>query len=117
MSLQTTEELCLIALKFDTEFEGELTPAFQKWHEEFGKLSQNHWKVSKLRLWWNPMIQSGKCMSLKFTAELCVMTNKWCKIWTGIDLSDQNWHEKTLTRALERLKSLHFNEAAFDESI
>ena len=65
-----------MTLKFDTELEGELTHAFQKWHEEFGKLSQDHWKVSKLRLWWDPMIQSGKCMSLKFTAELCVMTKK-----------------------------------------
>ena len=49
---------------------------FQKWHEEFGKFSPEHLKVSKLGLWWDPFIQSRKCMSLKFTGELCVMTMK-----------------------------------------
>ena len=49
---------------------------FQKWHEEFGKFSPEHLKVSKLGLWWDPFVQSRKCMSLKFTEELCVMTMK-----------------------------------------
>ena len=47
-----------------------------KWHEEFGKFSPEHLKVSKLGLWWDPFVQSRKCMSLKFTEELCVMTMK-----------------------------------------
>ena len=47
---------------------------FGKWHEEFGKFSPEHSKVSKLGLWWNPFIQSRKCMSLKFTEEFCVVT-------------------------------------------
>ena len=33
-------------------------------------------KVSKLELWWDPFIQSRKCMSLKCTDKLCVMTMK-----------------------------------------
>ena len=45
-----------------------------KWHEEFGKFSPEHSKVSKLELWWDPFVQSRKCMSLKLTEELCVMT-------------------------------------------
>ena len=45
-----------------------------KWHEEFGKFSPEHLKVSKLGLWWDPFVQSRKCMSLKFTEELCVVT-------------------------------------------
>ena len=49
---------------------------FEKWHEEFGKFSPEHLKVSKLGLWWDPFVQSRKCMSLKFTEELCVMTMK-----------------------------------------
>ena len=49
---------------------------FEKWHEEFGKFSPEHSKVSKLGLWWDPFVQSRKCMSLKFTEELCVMTMK-----------------------------------------
>ena len=47
---------------------------FGKWREEFGKFSPEHSEVSKLRLWWDPFIQSRNYMSLKFTEELCVMT-------------------------------------------
>ena len=53
-------------------------------------------------------IQSRKCMSLKFTEELCI----WCKIWGGIGLSFQNWHEqldKFWPRALRSFKNVHFN--------
>ena len=49
---------------------------FGKWHEEFGKCSPDHSKVSKLELWWDSFIQSRKWMSLKFTEELCVLTTK-----------------------------------------
>ena len=49
---------------------------FGKWHKEFGKFSPEHLKVSKLGLWWDPFVQSRKCMSLKFTEELCVMKMK-----------------------------------------
>ena len=49
---------------------------FKKWHDEFGKFSPEHLKVSKLRFWWDPLIQSWKSMSLKFTEELSVMTMK-----------------------------------------
>ena len=47
-----------------------------KWHEEFDKFSPEHSKVSKLGLWWDPSAQSRKCMSLKFTEELCIVTMK-----------------------------------------
>ena len=67
---------------------------FGKWHEEFGKFSQEHWKVSKLGLWWDPFVQSRKCMSLKFTGVICHDNEEWRKIWRGIDLSFQNWHEE-----------------------
>ena len=63
-----TEEWCKIWRKTDLWF--------GKWHEEFGKFSPEHLKVSKLGLWWDPFVQSRKCMSLKFTEELCVMTMK-----------------------------------------
>ena len=49
---------------------------FQKWHEEFGKFSPEHWKVLKFELWWDFFIQSRSCMSLKFTGELFVMAMK-----------------------------------------
>ena len=47
-----------------------------KWHEEFGKFSSEHLKVSKLELWWHLFVQSRKGMTLKFTETLCVMTLK-----------------------------------------
>ena len=49
---------------------------FGKWHEEFGKLSPEHTKVSKLGLLLGPFIQSRKCMSLNFTGDLCVIRMK-----------------------------------------
>ena len=48
----------------------------QKWYEEFGKFSPDKLKVSKAGLWWDPFIQSRKCMSFKFTEELHIMTIK-----------------------------------------
>ena len=35
-----------------------------KWQEEFDKSSPEPSKVSKLGLWWDPFIQSSKCMTL-----------------------------------------------------
>ena len=63
-----TEEGCKIWRKIDLWF--------GIWHEEYGKCSPEHLKVSKLGLWWDPLIQSRKCMSLKFTEEPFVMTMK-----------------------------------------
>ena len=57
-----TEESCKIWRKTDLWF--------GKWHEEFGKFSSEHLKVSKLVLSWDPFVQSRKCMSYKFTEEL-----------------------------------------------
>ena len=49
---------------------------FGEWHEDFGKISQEHTEVSKLALLLGPFIQSRKFMSLKSTGELCVVTMK-----------------------------------------
>ena len=49
---------------------------FGKLHEKFEKLLLQHSKVSKLGFWWDPLFQSTKFMSLKFTEELCVMIMK-----------------------------------------
>ena len=63
-------------LKGDAKFKEKLTPFLEKLHDEFGKFSPEHSKVSKLELWWDPFAQSRKCMTLKLTEELCVMTMK-----------------------------------------
>ena len=49
---------------------------FQKWHEELEKCSPEHLKVSKLGLWWDSFVQSWKCLSVRFTGELCVIRMK-----------------------------------------
>ena len=63
-----TQDWCKVWRKTDL--------CFQKWHEEFGKFSPQHLKVSKLELWWHRFVQSWKCMNLKFPGEFCVMTMK-----------------------------------------
>ena len=65
-----------LARKIDTKFEGKLACASKNWHEEFGKFSSEHLKVSKMGHWWGPFIQSRKCISLKFTEEFFVVTMK-----------------------------------------
>ena len=47
---------------------------FQKWHGESCKFSPELFKIWKLEFSGDPFIQSRKCMSLKFTLEICVMT-------------------------------------------
>ena len=83
-----------------------------EWHEEFGKFSPEHSKVSKLGLWWDPLIQSRKYMGLKFTGGLCLMTvkndAKFQKEFTcqfKIDMRNL----KNLTWALKYLNNLHFS--------
>ena len=63
-----TEEWCEIWRKLDLWF--------GKWHEEYDNFSPGTWKVSKLGLWWDLLIQSRKSMSLKFTEELCLVIMK-----------------------------------------
>ena len=58
---------------------------FGKWHEEFGKFSLEHTKVSKLELSLGPFIQSRKHMSLNISGELCV------RQWRMIQNLKRNW--------------------------
>ena len=50
-----TEESCKVWIKTGLWF--------GKWHEEFGKFSPEHLKVSKLVLSWDPFVQIRKYMS------------------------------------------------------
>ena len=93
---------------------------FWKWHEDFVKFSPEHSKVSKLKLWWDPFVQSRKCMSLKFTGVLCVMKMKM------IQKLNRNWLIilkltwgiwQILTWALKVFKNFHFRWAPSDQSM
>ena len=84
--LDGTEYWCNIWRKTDLYF--------QKWHKEFSKLSPEH--VRKCKNWNFDGILLSKVKNLwaqnlqgKF-----VSWQEWYKIWRGIDLSVQNWHEE-----------------------
>ena len=61
---------------------------FGKWDEEFRKFSPEYSKVSKLGLWWDPFIQSRKCMSFRFTEGTPFVTIK----------NDAKWEEELACR-------------------
>ena len=63
-----TEKICKFWRKTDLLFEKRL--------EKFGKFSPEHFKVSKLGLWWDPFVQIRKGMTLKFAEWLCVTIMK-----------------------------------------
>ena len=85
---------------------------FGKWHDKFGKFSRAHLKVSKLGFWWDTFVHGRKCMNIKYSGELCVMTmNNDTKF-----VEEMNCHFKTdmrnltnLTETLKSLKKLLFN--------
>ena len=70
------DELSFMTLKKDARFEEKLTCGLENNIRHLTNFHQSTWKISKLGLCWGPFIQSRKCMSLKFTGELCVMTKK-----------------------------------------
>ena len=93
---------------------------FRKWHDEFGKFSSEHLKVSQLVFSWDPFVQSRRCMSYKPTEEPKVMSLKndekseaesTCRFkidirnLTNFDLRTQKFQKFTL------------KWAAFDQSI
>ena len=92
--LHNTEEWFKVWRKTDLPFE--------KWHEEFGKFSPEHSKVSKLGLWWVSNLQRSY-VSWKWRIMQNLKRN-------GLVVSKLTWGIwRILTRAFGSLKSLHFN--------
>ena len=56
LTLKSTEELYFMTLKSHAKFEDETDRLFGKWHEEFGKVSSEHLKVSELVHSWDPFV-------------------------------------------------------------
>ena len=73
-----------------------------KLHEEYCKCLPEHLKVSKLGLWWDLFTQSRKCLTLTFTAELCLMIMK-----NVLKLTWEIW--RILTCAIKSVKNLLFS--------
>ena len=67
----------------------------QKWHEQFGKTSLEHKKVSKLWTFLGSFNPKYNIYELKvYRGVICYDNEEWCKIWKEIDQSLQNWHEE-----------------------
>ena len=65
-----------MALNTDAKSEGKLTCASKNDTKNLANFHQSTFESLKLGLLMGPSIQSRKCMSLRFTGELCVMTMK-----------------------------------------
>ena len=108
----SSKELSFMIQESDAKFEEKLTCGVEN-DKEFGKFSPGHSKASKLRIWWDPFIQSRTCMSLKFTGELSF---SWQ--WRIMQNLERNWLISSksaweiwqvLTWALKNLRNLLFN--------
>ena len=76
LSLKSTEELCLIALKTDAKFEEKLICTFKNGMRNLGNFHQSTWK-SRNRYFDGILLSKvRKCVSLKFTGELFLMKMK-----------------------------------------
>ena len=99
-----TEDGCKIWRKNDL--------CFPKWHEKFGKFLPEYLKNLKTGSLMGSFFQSRKCMSLKFTEELCVIKMKNdVKLQEGLTCRFKltwgiSW---ILTQPLKSFKNLHFN--------
>ena len=85
-----------MTMKSHAKFEEKLTSGLENHMKNLANFHQNIESL-KICTLWGSFIRSRKCMSLKFTGELWVMSYdnaEWCKTWKGIDLSVQNWHEE-----------------------
>ena len=68
---------------------------FQNWHEKFVKIWPEHLKVSKSFTLMGSFWAKYILIELKKYRRVISHDNEWCcKIWWGIDLSFQNWHEE-----------------------
>ena len=82
-----TEKWCKIWRKTDLWF--------GKWHEEFGKFSPEHSKISKICtlmgcFWPKYIIFELK----KYRGVMFDSTEDWCKMWRKTDLYFQKWYEE-----------------------
>ena len=92
--LKKYKELSFMKLKRDTKFGEESICPF-KWHKEFDKFWSKHSKVSKRFTLMGSFWAKYRLFELKkYRGVIFHETEKGYKIWRGIDLSFQNWHEE-----------------------
>ena len=111
--LKSTGELSLMTLKYHAKFEEKLTWGLKNSMKNLANFLQNTW--NKCQNWDFDGILLSKIEVHELKYDRGTMrsdTEEWWKIWRGIDLSVQNWHEgiwQILTAARKNLKYLHFN--------
>ena len=72
-----------MTLESDAKFEEKLTFGLENNMRNLANFDQSTWNCySNLGLLWGTFIPSRKCMTLKFTGDLCVIIMK--KVWKGI---------------------------------
>ena len=66
-----------MTLKSDAKFVEKLTCCLENDIRNLANFHQSTWEcLWWKKLWWGPFVQSKKCMRLKFTVGLCIMTMK-----------------------------------------
>ena len=84
-----------MALNIDAKFEGKLTCAFKNDMRNLAYFHQSTFESLKRWTFIGSFYPEEEIYELKiYRGFMCHDNEKWCKIWTGIDWSLQNWHEE-----------------------
>ena len=80
---------------------------FGKWHEEFGKFSPEHSKLSKSCSLMSCFWPKYKMFELKKNRRVTFDgTEYWCEIWRKTDLRFQKWHEDFYCVLLSKVENV-----------
>ena len=83
-----------MTLKSDAKFEEKLTCGLENDIRSRPNFNQSNWKISKLGLY-RTFFPKKNMYKLKICRGVMSHDNEeWCKIWRGIDLSFQHYHEE-----------------------
>ena len=84
--------------------------SFQNWHGEFDEFWPEHLKISKILTLMDSFWAEYILFELKkYRGVIFHDTERWYKIWRGIDLSFQNWQDEFDIVWLGGLKNFPFN--------
>ena len=85
----------MVALNIDVTFEGKLTSAFKNDMGNLANFDQSMFGSLKIGTLMGSLYSKYKMYELKIYRGVLRHNNEeWYQIWTGIDLSVQNWHEE-----------------------
>ena len=91
---------------------------FQKWYEEFSKLSPEYiWKSKNWKFDGILLSKVEMCELKIYKGVLCHDNEEWYLIWTGIDMSVQNWQDEYFDTSTRKSQKFGLEQVAFDQSI